>query len=210
MAGATSLMLEKNSRPTQQAVRKALFPPALHGRKEGVLMHEPVTTLDARYSDPNAAATPWEQTRQGLEAADVFWLSTVRADGRPHVTPVVGVWHDEALHFSTADTEQKAINLMGNPHIVLTTGCNLWQEGLDVVVEGDAIRITEQDRLERLARVWATRWDGRWQYLVRDGCFYHHDEHEMLPDAILVFSVTPTRVFAFAKGDPFSHTRHRF
>ncbi len=173
-------------------------------------MHEPVTTMDPRYSDPTAEATPWEQTRQVLEAADVFWLSTVRADGRPHVTPVVGVWHDEALHFSTADTEQKAINLQGNPHVVLTTGCNHWQEGLDIVVEGNAVRISDQDRLERLAQVWATRWDGRWQYLVRDGCFYHHDEHEVLPDAILVFSVTPTKVFAFAKGDPFSHTRHQF
>ncbi len=173
-------------------------------------MHEPVTTMDPRYSDPTAEATPWEQTRQALEAADVFWLSTVREDGRPHVTPVVGVWHDEALHFSTTDTEQKAINLQGNPHVVLTTGCNRWQEGRDIVVEGDAIRITDQDRLERLAQVWATRWDGRWQYLVRDGYFYHHDEHEVLPDAILVFSVTPTKVFAFAKGDPFSHTRHQF
>lgn len=173
-------------------------------------MHDPVTTMDPRYSDPTAEATPWEQTRQALEAADVFWLSTVRADGRPHVTPVVGVWHDEALHFSTADTEQKAINLQCNLHVVLTTGCNRWQKGLDIVVEGDAIRITEQGRLERLAQVWATRWDGRWQYLVRDGYFYHHDEHEVLPDAILVFSVTPTKVFAFAKGDPFSHTRHQF
>src|SRR5262249_49927895 len=121
-----------------------------------------------------------------------------------------GVWHDEVLHFSTADTEQKAINLRGNPHVVLTTGCNRWQEGLDVVVEGDAVRITDQDRLERLAQVWATRWDGRGKYRVRAGCFYHHDEPEVFPDALLVFSVTPTRVFAFAKGDPFSHTRHQF
>jgi nitroimidazol reductase NimA-like FMN-containing flavoprotein (pyridoxamine 5'-phosphate oxidase superfamily) len=173
-------------------------------------VHEPVTTMDARYSDPTAAATPWEQTRGVLEAADVFWLATVWADGRPHVTPVVGVWREGALHFSTADTEQKAINLRGNPHVVLTTGCNHWQEGFDVVVEGDAVRIADQEQLERLAQAWATQWDGRWQYLVRDGCFYHHDEHEVLPDTIHVFSVTPAKVFAFAKGDPFSQTRHQF
>jgi nitroimidazol reductase NimA-like FMN-containing flavoprotein (pyridoxamine 5'-phosphate oxidase superfamily) len=173
-------------------------------------MHEPATTMDPRYSDPEAGPTTWAVTRRVLETAEVFWLATVRADGRPHVTPVVGVWHDGALHFSTADTEQKAINLRANPHVILTTGCNRWAEGLDVVVEGDAERITDQDELERLATVWATKWDGRWRYLVRDGCFYHHDEHEVLPDAILVFSVTPTKVFAFAKGDPFSHTRHRF
>jgi nitroimidazol reductase NimA-like FMN-containing flavoprotein (pyridoxamine 5'-phosphate oxidase superfamily) len=173
-------------------------------------MNEPVTTLDPRYSDPNAVPTDWEQTRGVLEAAEVFWLATVRTDGRPHVTPVVGVWADGALHFSTADTEQKASNLQGNAHVILTTGCNRWQEGLDIVVEGEAVRVTGREQLERLAQVWATRWDGRWRYLVRDDCFYHHDDHEVLPDRILVFAVTPAKIFAFAKGDPFSHTRHQF
>jgi uncharacterized protein YjlB len=78
-----------------------------------------------------------------------------------------------------------------------------------VVVEGDAVRISDQNLLERLAKVWATRWGGRWHYLVRDSYFYHHDEHEVLPDAILVFSLTPTKIFAFAKGHS-SHTRHQF
>jgi|SRR5579863_2277073 len=175
-------------------------------------MNEPVTKIDLRFSDPDAVATPWEETRRVLETAELFWLSTVRADGHPHVTPVVAVWQDGAIHFSTADTEQKAVNLRGNPHAILTTGCNTWNEGLDVVIEGDAVRITDQDALERLAKAWATKWDGRWHYLVRDGYFYHYDEdeHTVLPYSILVFSVTPTKIFAHAKGDPFSHTRHQF
>lgn len=45
-------------------------------------MRKPVTTIDRRYSDPVAAATEWEETRRVLETAEVFWLSTVRADGR--------------------------------------------------------------------------------------------------------------------------------
>ncbi len=172
-------------------------------------MNEPITTLDKRFSDPDAVATEWDETRRVLETAELFWLSTVRADGRPHVTPVVAVWYEGALHFTTADTEQKAINLRGNPHVVLTTGCNGWEHGLDVVLEGDAIRVTDQGMLERLAAAWSTRWDGRWQYLARDGYFYHHDENEVLPDNILVFAVKPAKVFAFAKGQ-FSHTRHQF
>ena len=179
-------------------------------RLKGVLViNEPITTLDTRYSEPDGVVTSWEQTRRVLETADLFWLSTVRTDGRPHVTPVVAVWHDGTIHFCSADTEQKAINLRGNPNVILTTGCNRWEEGLDVVVEGEAVRITDHDRLEQLDRVWATRWDGRWQYLVRDGSFYHHDEHEVLPDSILVFSIKLTKVFTFAKGH-FSHTRHQF
>jgi len=174
-------------------------------------MTEPITTLDTRFSESDGVVTPWDETRRVLETAQVFWLSTVRADGRPHVTPVVAVWHQGSIHFSTTDTEQKAFNLRGNPHVILTTGCNHWNEGLDVVVEGEAVRISDNDQLERLATVWATKWDGRWHYQVRDGYFYHFDEAEqtVLPDSILVFSVTPTKVFAFAKGH-FSHTRHQF
>jgi hypothetical protein len=34
----------------------------------------------------------------------------VRADGRPHVTPLISVLVDGALHFCTGATEQKAKN----------------------------------------------------------------------------------------------------
>ncbi|HEX6482771.1 MAG TPA: pyridoxamine 5'-phosphate oxidase family protein [Ktedonobacteraceae bacterium] len=166
-------------------------------------MNEPVTTIDPRYSDPSAVATPWGETRRVLETAQLFWLSTVRADGHPHVTPVVAVWLDGAIHFSTGAEEQKAVNLHGNPHVILTTGCNTWEGGLDIVVEGDAIQVTDEDMLKRLAQAWTTRWDGRWQFLVRDGVFHHED------GMALVFSVMPTKILAFAKGH-FSHTRHQF
>src|SRR5919197_3027963 len=126
-------------------------------------MNEPATKLDTRFSAPDAVATGWDETRRVLETAELFWITTVRADGRPHVTPLVAVWLDGAIHFCTGTTEQKFINLRGNPHVILTTGCNHWNEGLDVVVEGDAVRITDQDRLERLAQAWSTKWDGRWR-----------------------------------------------
>jgi nitroimidazol reductase NimA-like FMN-containing flavoprotein (pyridoxamine 5'-phosphate oxidase superfamily) len=172
-------------------------------------MSAPVTTLDQRYSDPGAVATGWDETRRVLETAELFWISTVRADGRPHVTPLVAVWADGAIHFCTGPTEQKAVNLSASPHVILTTGCDRWDEGLDVVVEGDAVRVTDDDVLRRLAEVWATKWDGRWRFLVRDGCFYDQDDQQVPPNQVLVFSVTPARVLAFAKG-AFSHTVHRF
>ena len=55
-------------------------------------MQEPVTELDVRFSDPGAKATPWAKARAALETAQLSWLTTVRADGRPHVTPLVSVW----------------------------------------------------------------------------------------------------------------------
>jgi nitroimidazol reductase NimA-like FMN-containing flavoprotein (pyridoxamine 5'-phosphate oxidase superfamily) len=167
-------------------------------------MNTPVTVLDQRYSDPDATAAGWEETRRVLETAETSWISTVRADGRPHVTPVVAVWLDGAVHFHTGAGEQKAANLRANPHVVLTTGCNRWSEGLDVVVEGEAVRVTDEDMLRRLAKAWAAKWDGRWQLEVRDGCFYFYD----MPS--LVFSVRPATIYAHAKGDPFGATTHRF
>jgi nitroimidazol reductase NimA-like FMN-containing flavoprotein (pyridoxamine 5'-phosphate oxidase superfamily) len=167
-------------------------------------MNEPVTEIDRRFSDPGAVATGWDEIRQVLEAAELFWISTVRADGRPHVTPLVAVWVDGAIHFCTGATEQKAINLRRNAHVILTTGCNHWDRGLDVVVEGDAVQITNDDVLKRLAEVWAIKWDGRWQWEVRSGSFHHRGD-----GATLVYAVTPTKILAFAKGN-FSHTRHWF
>ena len=166
-------------------------------------MNDPITEIDSRFSDPAANATAWEETRRVFESAELFWITTVRADGRPHVTPLVAVWMDGAIHFTTGAAEQKAFNLRHNPHVILTTGCNTWDSGLDVVIEGDALQVTDEASLERLAAVWATKWDGRWQYRVRGGSFQHE------AGEALVYAVSPTKVLAFGKGR-FSHTRHRF
>ncbi len=53
---------------------------------------QPVTELDARFSSNDATPTGWEEARGQLEDAQVYWLSTVRPDGRPHVTPLLAVW----------------------------------------------------------------------------------------------------------------------
>jgi general stress protein 26 len=134
-------------------------------------MNQPVTELDQRFSDPDAVATDWDETRRVLETAEVFWITTVRTNGRPHVTPLVAVWLDDAIHFCTGATEQKALNLRSNPHVILTTGCNQWDGGLDVVVEGDAVQLTDEAALKRLADVWATKWDGRWKFEAGPGGF---------------------------------------
>jgi general stress protein 26 len=170
-------------------------------------MNVPVTTLDQRYSDPAATATGWEETRRVLETAELFWISTVRPDGRPHVTPLVAVWVDEALHFHTGAGEQKFANLRTNPHVILTTGCNRWDGGLDVVLEGDAVRVTDDDVLKRLAEAWATKWDGRWRLAAHDGGL-RNLSMDNFPS--VTFTVRPTKIYAHAKGDPFAATTHRF
>ena len=87
------------------------------------------TELDTRFSEPGAQPTSWQDTLEAIEHAEIFWISTVRADGRPHVTPLVAVWLDDALHFSTGASEQKALNLAKNSRVALITGTNDWQSG---------------------------------------------------------------------------------
>jgi hypothetical protein len=60
-------------------------------------MPAPITTFDAEYSDPAATATGWEETRKVLEEAELFWVSTVRADGRPVRAHAKGDPFDELL-----------------------------------------------------------------------------------------------------------------
>jgi len=168
-------------------------------------MPEPRTALDERFSQPDVEPTPWSETVRVIADAELFWITTVRVDGRPHVTPLVAVWVDEALHFCTGPDEQKAVNLRSNRHVLLATGCNQWDGGIDVVVEGDAIPVTDDEKLRRLAAVWRTKWDGQWQFDVRDGAFHHGSQG----GTALVFAVAPSKVLAFGKGT-FSHTRHCF
>lgn len=164
---------------------------------------QPKTKLDQRFSSPDAAATDWTDGRERFEAAELYWLSTVREDGRPHVTPLISVWLDEAAYFCTGADEQKAKNLARNPNCILTTGCNLLEEGLDVVIEGVAKRIDDDAKLSRVAGAYESKYGSDWHFDVRDGAF-HSDGGEAL-----VFEVAPATAFGFRKGE-YSQTRWRF
>src|SRR5579871_3889749 len=129
--------------------------PCRGGRTVGHIMtSQPVAELHPDFSSPGATATPWHDVVSVLDRAEMFWISTVRPDGRPHVTPLPAMWLDGALHFTTGLYEQKARNLARNPSCILTTGSNTYRQGLDVVVEGRAERVTNRPTLERLAKLW--------------------------------------------------------
>jgi general stress protein 26 len=163
---------------------------------------EPTVEFNEGFSAPNATARPWADVLEVLERSEMFWLSTVRRDGRPHVTPLPAIWLDGTLHFCAGSAEQKAKNLESNARCILTTGTSQLRSGLDVVVEGTATRVTDQARLHQLAGLWKSKLD--WDFEVGDEGFGDADGR-----VGLVFAVTPTKVLAFGK-DPYSQTRYRF
>ena len=162
------------------------------------------TDIDTRYSSEHASAVPWDDARAQLEAAEIYWLSTVRPDGRPHVGPLIAVWHDDALHFCTGEDERKRRNLAGNDRCILTTGCNLYGEGLDIIVEGRAERITDDAVLQEIADVYESKYGADWRFDVRDGAFASEDHPAW------VYRVVPETAFGYQRGDLGSQTRWRF
>jgi hypothetical protein len=160
------------------------------------------------YSHPEATPTPWQVGREQVIAADTFWLSTVRPDGRPHVTPLIAVWHADAIWFTTGAEERKARNLARNAWCVLTTGRSDLVEGaLDVVLEGAAEQVTDDAELQPIVEAFAAKYGtGTWDFVVRDHAF----SHRRLGGRALVFRVHPVRGLGFGKGARSSQTTWTF
>lgn len=153
--------------------------------------------LDKRFGETDQAVD-WSRVAEVLAGAELYWLTTVRGDGRPHVTPLVGVWVDSpdepAFVFCTGSDEQKARNLKRNANVAVTTGVNAWKDGLDVVVEGATARLTGEETLKRIADLYREKYSGEWDF--------DNDGEVFDPEGVRahVLRVTPTKVIAFAKS----------
>jgi general stress protein 26 len=168
--------------------------------------------IDPRYGDPSATAPPWEDIQRLLTDAQLYWIITVRADGRPHAVPLVGVWHDGAFAFCTGAEEQKQRNLDANPQVAVTTGstgAKGWNSGKDLVVEGTAVRVTDATSLQDLADAWFAKYSDDWHFEVRGQQFVELSESGgSTQGGALVYRVTTTKVIAF--GDAHGQTTYRF
>ncbi|GGM16731.1 pyridoxamine 5'-phosphate oxidase [Streptomyces fumigatiscleroticus] len=174
---------------------------------------QPTAQLDARYSSalnprPGAegvTATEWAEAQRQLKAAEIFWVSTVRPDGRLHVTPVIAVWHDGVLYFSTGPGEQKAKNLAHDAHCALTTGGNSLTEGLDLVVEGKAEPVADPAVLEEVIAAYESKYGAH--VTSPEGTFHGLGDAFRKGDAV-VFAVARGTAYGFGRDNGvFTHTR---
>jgi len=164
---------------------------------------EPLSARAIGVGDRTPAA--WSRARGHLEQADFFWLSTARPDGQPHVRPILAVWLDGACYFSTNASARKAENLAHNARCAIAVR----GEAFDLVVKGEAARVRDESKLQRVADVFKTKYD--WPETVRDGAFDAADGAPTAgPPPYVVYEVTPATVFGFALEDRFQSTRWRF
>lgn len=160
-------------------------------------------TADA-FQAGNARVTSWSDARERLAQGRTYWLATGRADGRPHVMPVLAVWLDEMLYFVAAKSSRKARNLARSALCVVTVNA----EGLDIVIEGGARRINDESKLRRVANAYASKYE--WHVAVRDGAFYGDGAPTAGPPPYELYELTPTMVLGFGTDAEFSPTRWRF
>lgn len=168
--------------------------------------------IDPRYGDASATAPPWADIERLLTEAQLYWIITVRRDGRPHAVPLVGVWHDSAFAFCTGSEEQKQRNLDTNPRVAVTTGttgANGWDSGKDLVVEGTALRVTDAAALQALADAWFAKYGDDWRFEVRGEEFVElSNSGGGTEGGAWVYRVAPAKVIAF--GDAHGQTTYRF
>jgi len=79
------------------------------------------------------------------------WLTTLNADGSPHVTSVGAIWHDGSYWFQTGDRTHKAENVARDPRCTVSVAT----KGFDVMVAGDARRVTDPKVVAKIAGLWA-------------------------------------------------------
>jgi hypothetical protein len=96
---------------------------------------------------------PWSWAEERLRDAPTYWVATVQPSGRPHVTPIWGVWVDGAFWMEGGPNTRRFRNLAENPAAVVTV-----ERGNDaVILEGDADLVTDLDDalVERLLAAYA-------------------------------------------------------
>jgi len=130
-------------------------------------MTEPVSTsnLDRYGSD----ALPWSRPRDILATETpktdlTFFVATARPDGRPHTAGVGAVWHDDVLYFTSGPGTRKSRNLVANPACSISVRL----PGIDLVLEGEAERVTDPSTLEQLAGIYR---EGGWPAQVDGDAF---------------------------------------
>lgn len=155
-----------------------------------------------------APPIPWTRARERFEEdagiSPTHWLATVRPDGKPHVMPVWTVWVDGAFYFVADATTHQGKNLAPQASCVITVASS----GLDLVVEGEATKVSDETRLQQIADAYAVQ---GWHPVVQSGVFYaDHGAPGAGPPPYDVYEVVPVTVFGLDTDEPYGSTRWRF
>lgn len=151
---------------------------------------------------------PWSRALKALESDkegnDTWFLATTRPDGRPHVAGVGAMWDNGKVYVVSGEGTRKSQNLAQNPNCAV----GISKPGIDLVIEGTAERVTDDETLQRLAKRYA---DGGWPATVEAGAFTHeYSAPSAGPPPWFLYAITPTTIFGVLGEEPGGATRWRF
>ena len=134
------------------------------------------------------------------------WLCTVNEDGSPHITAVGAVWMDGTFWFQTGTGTRKRRNVERDPR------CSIALSILDadVVVEGDAIRVTEPGAVARIAKAYADQGWPAEPDPSGSGITAPFNAPAQGPPPWNVFRIEPRSVTVVSSVEPGGLTRFRF
>ncbi len=105
--------------------------------------------LPEGYGDPSHILD-WVDIRQELEAAQTYWITSVRPNGRPHAVPRDGIWLDDTWYYGGSPETVHNRNVERNPAVVMHIGDGLRA----IIVEGNAVYVyPEHATAEQLAEI---------------------------------------------------------
>jgi len=84
---------------------------------------------------------PWSFVSERIEQAKHYWVSTVDPEGRPHSTPVDGLWVDEKLYFGGSPKTKRHRNLAANPAVCI----HLENASEVVIMHGEVVELRDID-----------------------------------------------------------------
>ena len=95
--------------------------------------------IPAGYGVPKSkkGLLPWSWAQERLQQAQIYWVMTVRPDGRPHAIPTWGSWVDDRFYFGASAETRHGRNVATNPAV----GIHLESGAEVVIVEGMAEEI---------------------------------------------------------------------
>ncbi|HEY8599802.1 MAG TPA: pyridoxamine 5'-phosphate oxidase family protein [Thermomicrobiales bacterium] len=163
------------------------------------------TNLD-RYGN---APLPWSRPRdlfinQPPDEHTPFYLGTTRPDGRPHSAGIGPLWFDGDLYFTSNPETRKSRNLAANPACTISGRLN----GLDIVFEGIATRVTDPTILEAVA---ARYRQGGWPAEVAGDAFTApFSAPSAGPPPWHLYRLTFHTAIGVATAEPYGATRWRF
>jgi nitroimidazol reductase NimA-like FMN-containing flavoprotein (pyridoxamine 5'-phosphate oxidase superfamily) len=151
---------------------------------------------------------PWSRAREALEGSKARqhtpFLATTRPDGRPHVAGVGAIWEDDRIYFVSGAGTRKSKNLAANPACAVSMSL----DGIDLVLEGNAQRVTDDATLQRLAKRYA---EEGWPARVEEGAFtYDYSAPSAGPPPWDLYVMQPRTVYGVLSAEPGGATRWRF